>query len=354
MLSNLYPSVAHPAFGTFVAARVDALRAAGAQVDVVAVHDPAAGRRVLSKYASLSLRSAAYAIRRRVRGQQVDIVEAHIAFPTGLVAGPVAASLGAPLVLFAHGADVLEVPWRSRRHEALARRTYAAARLVIANSEFLAGRLRAAFPRIAERITVMSPGIEFARFARRSDPPDQRAGLLYVGRLVAPKGCAVLFHAIAALEPSSRPRPLTVIGDGPERVALQALARDLGLEVQFRGEAGRDAVADAMRAAAVVAVPSTYQEPLGLVALEAMAAGAIVIASAVGGLAGIVENGVNGLAVPPDDVAALAAAIGRGLAIAGDPETGARFRAAALKTAEAHDLGPVVQASLSMYAELAT
>jgi glycosyltransferase involved in cell wall biosynthesis len=352
VLSNLYPSPAHPAFGTFIAARVDALRAAGAHVDVVAVSDPAVGRRVVMKYASLGARSVAYTALRRVRRPKVDIVEAHIAFPTGLVARPVAALLGAPLVLFAHGADVLEVPWRSRRHEVLARRTYAAARLVIANSEFLAGELRRVFPALTDKIVVMSPGIELARFQGSDAATRGSRGLLFVGRLVPAKGGAILLRALAGLPPASRPAPVTFIGDGPERDLLKALARDLGLAVTFAGEAGRDAVAEAMRASAIVAVPSVHQEPLGLAALEAMAAGAIVVASATGGLQEIVDDGVNGLTVPPDDVAALSAAILRAKSIAADGVEGARVRNAASLTAQAHDIGQVVAASLRLYGTL--
>ena len=335
-----------------MAARVAALRAAGASVDVVAIHEPIARRRVVRKYASLTVRSIAYVARSRARGRKVDVVEAHIAFPTGLVARPVAALLGASLVLFAHGADVLEVPTRTRLHRALARVTYESARLVIANSEFLAGELRRMFPSVAGRVVVRSPGIELDRFGRPNLDLRARRGVLFVGRLIPEKGCAILLRAIATVDPGHRPTPVTVIGDGPEREALQILAADLHLDVTFSGPVGPDMVAEAMRSAALVVVPSVYREPLGLVALEAMAAGAIVVASTTGGLTEIVEDSRNGLAVLPGDVGALASAVERAMSLFNDRLESARIREAARRTAESHDVGVIAAESMRLYATL--
>src|SRR5262245_38704856 len=97
VVSNLYPSTRHPGFGTFVASRVAALRAEGADVRLVANRDPAVHRRVARKYASLAFHAGGFAIRARLRREHIDVVEAHIAYPTGLVARPVAAALGALL-----------------------------------------------------------------------------------------------------------------------------------------------------------------------------------------------------------------------------------------------------------------
>ena len=145
---------------------------------------------------------------------------------------------------------------------------------------------------------------------------------------------------------------LTVIGDGPERQRLAALADDLGVEISLVGDAGRDAVATAMARAAVVVVPSTYPEPLGLVAIEAMAAGAIVVASAVGGLVESVADGVSGLLVDPGDPETLALAIERGLSLANDPSAGGAMRTAGLAVARQHDVRRAAAASLAWYGTL--
>ena len=340
----------HPAFGTFVEARVEALRALGAEVRVAAIRDPAVHRRVAAKYGSLAWASGRAALESRIRGPRFDMVEAHIAYPTGLIARPVAALAGAPLVLFAHGADVMDIPARSARHARLARSTFRSASLIVANSRFLATEIALRDPVVADRVRVLTPGIELDRFTPDAAPAPARDGVLFVGRLVKRKGADVLIRAMAALV--SARRRLTIIGDGPEAAPLAALAGQLGLDLDLRGDLGRDGVAAAMRTAEVVVVPSVYREPLGLVALEAMAAGAIVVASATGGLTELVEDGVTGLAVPPDDVVALTGAIERALGIASDPVAATTLRAAARAVAETHDVGRAASVSLDWYGTL--
>jgi glycosyltransferase involved in cell wall biosynthesis len=350
VISNLYPSPAHPAFGTFVEARVEALRALGVEVRLAAIHDPAVHRRVAAKYASLAWTAGRMALASRVVGPRFDVVETHIAYPTGLIARPIAVVAGAPLVLFAHGADVMDVPARSAWHARLARSTFRSAALIVANSRFLAGEIVARDPAIADRVRVLTPGIELARFRTGATTPVRRDGVLFVGRLVKRKGADILIRAMAGLD-GPAPR-LTIVGDGPERAPLAALAGQLGVELDLRGELGRDEVAVAMHAAAVVVVPSVYREPLGLVAIEAMAAGAIVVASASGGLAESVEDAMTGLTVPPGDDAALTRAIERALAIASDPIAGPAMRGAARSMAETHDVGRAAAASLDWYGTL--
>ena len=113
VVTNLYPTRSHPAFGTFVGARVRALRRAGATVTVAAITDPTPHRNVARKYLRLALIGARSGLSARLQGQPFDVVEAHIAFPTGMVAWPIAALGGSRLSLFCHGSDVIVLPWRS-------------------------------------------------------------------------------------------------------------------------------------------------------------------------------------------------------------------------------------------------
>jgi glycosyltransferase involved in cell wall biosynthesis len=140
------------------------------------------------------------------------------------------------------------------------------------------------------------------------DPPPAAPRLLCVGRLVPVKGHDVLLRAFAQARPSVHGLELELAGDGPLRAELEALAARLELAgaVRFAGRVAP--VAPAYERAAAVVVPSRG-EGFGLVALEAAERGRAVIASAVGGLPEIVEDGRTGVLVPADDPGALAAAI---------------------------------------------
>ena len=351
VVTNLYPTPAHPAFGTFVGARVDALRRAGATVAVAAVTDPAAHRNVARKYVRLALAAGQKALAGRLRGRPYDVVEAHIAFPTGLVAWPVAACGDARLSLFCHGSDVTTLPWSSRRRAALARRLFARADLVFANSRYLAGVAEERLGPLRRPATVVSPGIDLGHDDADSIPDRESDHVLFVGRLVPGKGADVLLEAFGRLLAHRPAARLTIVGDGPERAGLEAQARDLAVPVDFRGALAPAVVADLLRRNSVVAVPSTIAEGLGLIALEGMARGAIVVATACGGLAETMRHGENGFVVPPGDVDALADALHEALTAADGP-AGERLRQASRATAAAHDLDAAVTASLDRYAEL--
>ncbi|HEV7759170.1 MAG TPA: glycosyltransferase, partial [Acidimicrobiales bacterium] len=111
---------------------------------------------------------------------------------------------------------------------------------------------------------------------------------------------------------------LEVVGDGPDRAALEAQSRALGLDdrVRFLGRQPRDGVVDALRRASAVVIPSIVgaggdMEGTPVVLCEAMAAGVPVVASALGGLEECLVDGKTGLLVPPGDVEALARALSR-------------------------------------------
>jgi glycogen(starch) synthase len=190
---------------------------------------------------------------------------------------------------------------------------------LICCSEHVKQELVSYYDSDAARIAVIPCGVDPAAFdievnldAFRSvfARPDERL-LLYVGRLDREKGLYVLLQAFSRLAAARRDLRLVLVGEGKLRQGLQQEAAGLGLgeRITFLGYVAPPALAAVYRMAEAVVVPSLY-EPFGLVALEAMAAGAPVIASSAGGLAEIVTEGV-GLLVPPGNVEALAQAITR-------------------------------------------
>jgi glycosyltransferase involved in cell wall biosynthesis len=127
---------------------------------------------------------------------------------------------------------------------------------------------------------------------------------LYVGRLSSEKGPDVLVRAAAMAGIS-----VDLVGDGPERGALEALASELGASVRFHGRVPRERVHALMRQAAITVVPSRCYENQPLAILESFACGVPVVGSDLGGISELVAPGVDGELVVPDDPPALAEAL---------------------------------------------
>ena len=127
--------------------------------------------------------------------------------------------------------------------------------------------------------------------------------LLFVGRLAAVKGLPVLLDALRGLEDGWH---LTVIGDGPDRDALEAQAADL--PVDFVGYKSQAVVAEALSRTDVFVLPS-FAEGVPVVLTEAMASGVPVVTTQIAGIPELVEDGVSGHLVPPGDADTLREAI---------------------------------------------
>ena len=163
----------------------------------------------------------------------------------------------------------------------------------------------------AERVRVQYIGIDLTLFKPGAVPITQRSRrILYVGRLVEKKGVSILIEAYARVFSKVADAELVIVGDGPLRQQLEALAIRLGVRVVFAGSMGREQVKQQLDAARVFCLPSvTAQngdaEGFGLVLLEAQASGVPVVTSARGGAhEGIIE-GETGLSFAEKDVAAL-------------------------------------------------
>jgi glycosyltransferase involved in cell wall biosynthesis len=321
LVTNTYPTPDRPQMGPFVALRVEVLRHRGVEVVVAG---PSSYRR------NSALRHLGIAWRAlRARGP-FDGVEAHPLYAAGVI-GLIAARLRRrPLVAYAHGGDVADYAVRSRVHRTLARWVARGAAAVVVNSRDTAGYVE----RFGVAAEVVSPGVDLGRFAPATAPERQAARLLLglpdgplvllLGALSERKGADV-FAAALDLAPGWRG---VAVGDGP--LAGELERRGPGLIV--RPPVPASEVPGWLRAVDAVAVPSR-REPLGLAAVEALACGTPVVASATGGLLEVVRDGENGLLVQPDDAEALAGALKRLL----DPRLRARLAAAGPGSVAGHD-----------------
>jgi glycosyltransferase involved in cell wall biosynthesis len=286
--------------GRFVKDLVERLEADGVEVDVVApgvyrdfglAYDGGvvANLRRRPWRAPLLAVSMLRALRRAARG--ADLVHAH-----WLAGGAVAALARTRFVLTLHGSGTagrlsdLEL---ARRAPWLVRAVLRRAEVVICVSEAL-GRM--AREQGARDVRVIPNGVALP--ARVADESPQ-AHVLFAGRLSPEKGIADLVEATRGL-------PLVVAGDGP----LRHLVPDA------LGFVGHDELERLYDEAAVVVLPS-YREGLPLAVLEAMAHGRPVVATRVGGIPDLVENGATGFLVEPGEVAGLRAAL---LLLLGDPD----------------------------------
>jgi D-inositol-3-phosphate glycosyltransferase len=178
------------------------------------------------------------------------------------------------------------------------------------------------------KVTVIPPGVDICKFY--PIPPDEAKEyigvppcgrmLLFVGRIEPLKGLDVLIEAIGIMHQKDvlkeNPFCLVIIGGEPEESSeqaniemsrIKALSEEYGLNdlVTFLGKRSQDSLPYYYSAAEAVVVPSQY-ESFGMVALEAMACGKPVVASQIGGLAYLVQDGVTGFTVPVDDQVELA------------------------------------------------
>jgi glycosyltransferase involved in cell wall biosynthesis len=224
------------------------------------------------------------ALRRAARG--ADLVHAH-----WLAGAVIALFSGKPFVVTIHGSisgGFLDDFRLCERHPRLVRLILSRARVVLCVSEALTEAVRRCG---VENVVFVPNGIAI--------PTEVAAGsddeVFFTGRLSPEKG-------VRELAAATRGMNLVVTGDGPLRDLVPTL-----------GFVSREELERRFASAAVVVCPS-LSEGFGVVCAEAMAHGKPVVASAVGGLANLIEDGVSGLLVPPGDVDALRAAIERVLA----------------------------------------
>ncbi len=259
-----------------------------------------------------------WAIYRRLRTRQYDLLHSHWILPQGFTGVLAAKPLGIPHVITVHGSDVLSLPGKMLgkfKRFALNR-----ADIVSVNSSVtrkavlnLTSKI-AALHTIPTGVTNVEPNPKSTAGIRKEFRRENGPLLVFVGRLVYEKGIDDLINAAHILKARMPDLTVLVIGDGQDRPALEKQAEQLGVQdrVKFKGWVPPEQVPDYMAAGDIFVGPSKMSpeggvEAQGLTFAEAMLAGCPVIATRSGGIPDIVRHEETGLLVSesaPDEITA--------------------------------------------------
>jgi len=273
------------------------------------------------------------ALVQQIRRERAAVFHAHLTWPLACRMGLLGAALARVPAVVATAQLFVDLPpsgWTTMQHRVVS----ACVDRYLAVSRQVAAQLRERFGVRADKITQVPNAVALDRFPRAVSPAPARPTdpavphtVLTVARLDPQKGLHDLVAA-AALVPEAR---VMVVGEGPERPALETEIARLGLGDRVHLLGFRSDVPDLLAASDLFVLPSLF-EGLPLSILEAMAAGKPVVATAIGGNDEAVVDGATGLLVPPGDPQALADAI---RALLRDPERRRRLGEAGRRRAEA-------------------
>lgn len=314
VFSNMYPSAEHPTYGIFVKNQVELLKASGVAIDSKVIDNPKAGKlHALLKYGKWFASSFIYLMGNR---KKLTMTHAHYAFPTGYISLIGKRLFNLPYVVTLHGGDIDKMPKKSARIAKLTRTILQEASHVITVGERLKQEVVTNFGVSEAKVTVMSMGVDRTVFhplpkaevrselgLRKEEPV-----ILFIGNLIREKGILELVQAFATVKSQLPDASLRLVGSAKSATFVEEVKGYIATHqiegIHFEGTKSQKELAKWLAAADVLALPS-YHEGFGLVALEAMAAGAPVVASDVGGLSYLLADGA-GILVPAREVEGLA------------------------------------------------
>jgi glycosyltransferase involved in cell wall biosynthesis len=250
-----------------------------------------------------------------LRDDRCDQIHAHFADRAATLALVASRLLGVPYSITAHANDIYVAP-------VLLPEKLANARFVATCTSYNRAHLAGlGGDSLGQKLSRIYHGLDVSRYTPNGGPPPGRPLVLAVGQLKQKKGFAYLLEACGLLKEAGCDFECQIIGEGPLRADLEAQIRRLGLEgsVELRGALPHDAVIAAYAHATLFVLPCVVgsdgdRDGIPNVILEAMAMGLPVVSTRHSGIPEAVEDGVNGLLVPPGDAQALAAALARLLA----------------------------------------
>jgi glycosyltransferase involved in cell wall biosynthesis len=258
----------------------------------------------------LRLYQAAY-IGMRLRQSGVDRVHAHFAGMAARTAYWLRQFFGIRYSITAHANDI----FAPREFEISLAKIFDAAAAIVSVSDFAVARLRQQFPSAAAKTHRVYNGVEVAAFPR-AHFASATPRIVSVGRLIEKKGFSDLIRACALLKEKPCEFRCEIIGEGPlaDALSAQISASQLDGRVALLGARTQREIAENLKAATLFVLPCTSDREGGMdnlptVIMEAMAAGLPVISTAIAGVPEMVQPGITGALVPPNDPVALANAI---------------------------------------------
>jgi L-malate glycosyltransferase len=218
----------------------------------------------------------------------------------------------APLLVSVWGADVIDLPRNPLWHLTIGR-TLKRACHITATSEFLKEACVSRYPGVRAKIEVIPFGVELPE-ETTACPGAPPVRLCYIKLHRKKYGPDILIRAFAAARQRGCDLYLTMAGEGDMTPKLKCLAADLAVQpdIDFVGGLAHKDVCSLLQSTHIMVMPSIMaSESFGVAAIEAAAYARPVIASRVGGVPEVVQDGVTGILVPPGDVEALTNAIVR-------------------------------------------
>jgi L-malate glycosyltransferase len=289
--------------------------------------------------------------------ERLDVLHVHYAIPHATTAWLARAMLEAEgrkvaVITTLHGTDITLVGQEASFY-AITKFSIEQSNLVTAVSQYLRDETYRAFGCVSCDVKVIPNFVNLAEY--HPDPqrkwdglaPEGNRRIMHVSNFREVKRVKDVIRVFARIR-KAMPATLAMVGDGPERPDAEAEAQELGVseDVKFLGRL--DSVATLLQGCELFVLPSTT-ESFGLAALEAMACGAVVIATRVGGLPEVINDGLNGILEPVGSVEAMGR---RAVELLRSPEALATMKAAAIARAQEFSADRIVPMYEALYAEV--
>lgn len=310
---------------------------------------------------------------KEIKGVNYDVIHSHY-WMSGLAAMDLKSLWGSPIIHMFHTLGVMKQRVAQSEDDkdgefriSGEREVLGAADRIVAATPAELAQLQWLYDTNTKKVVVIPPGVDLSHFY---PIPDDEAKefiglplcdqmLLFVGRIEPLKGVDILLEAIAQMQKQDVSVCLSLVGGDPdlnpeqlsdEMNRLQFLRRQFNLteNVAFLGRQAQDSLPYYYSAAKAVVMPSQY-ESFGMVALEAMACGTPVVASQVGGLAFLVQDGVTGFTVPTDEPDALADSL---MKLLNDPELRDRMGGQAAEFAQNYGWEIIANRIVQLYEDV--